>query len=184
MKGMVRKFVAAATLALVVGAGGAALDAKPLRVNVVADPAQMDPITYSEIVSGRILRNVYEGFTEVQPDGTVKPALAERWETLQTPPGFRFHLRKTAKFHSGRPFTAKDVKYTLETLLIPASKGGLSVPYLANIIGADDVKAGKTTSLAGVKIVDDNTVEITFTKPEVLFPIYPIWYMDSGIVAE
>ncbi len=159
-------------------------DAKPLRLNVVADPAQMDPITYSEIVSGRIMRNMYEGFTDVSPDGKVLPALAESWEPLTGGPGFRFHLRRNATFHSGRPFTAKDVKYTMETLLIPANKGGLSTTYLANIVGADDVKSGKTTSLAGVKIVDDKTVEISFTKPEVLFPIFPIWYMDSGIVAE
>ena len=43
--------------------------AKTFRVNVVADPAQMDPITQSELVAGRILRNMYEGFT-VTTDGT------------------------------------------------------------------------------------------------------------------
>src|SRR5688572_31955798 len=68
--------------------------AKTFRVNVVADPAQMDPITASEIVAGRILRNMYEGFTEIADDGTNRPALAERWEPLGARPGFRFHLRK------------------------------------------------------------------------------------------
>src|SRR5690606_33925639 len=30
----------------------------------------------------------------------------------------------------------------------------------------------------------DHTIEVSFTKPDVLFPIYPIYIMDSGIVAE
>ena len=99
--------------------------AKTFRINVVADPAQMDPITLSEIVAGRILRNVYEGFTVTADDGRNVPALAERWEPLTPGPGFRFFLRRGVTFHSGRSFTAKDVKYTLEELLRPGSKGGL-----------------------------------------------------------
>src|SRR5262245_4109056 len=96
--------------------------AKVFRINIVADPAQFDPITSSEIVAGRILRNVYEGFTEVTDDGKNRPALAERWEPLNPGPGFRFHLRKGVAFHSGRPFTARDVKYTFEELLRPGNK--------------------------------------------------------------
>src|SRR5207248_5799584 len=105
--------------------------------------------------AGDILENVYEGFTEVEPDGSIKKMLAESWEPLADKPGFRFHLRKGVKFHSGRTFTAKDVKYTLDTLLAPDSKGGLAAPYLKDIIGADDVKSGKTRELAGVTIIDD-----------------------------
>ena len=63
-------------------------EAKTFRVNVVADPAQMDPITQSEIVAGRILRNVYEGFTVTSDEGRNVPALAERWEALALGPGF------------------------------------------------------------------------------------------------
>ncbi|WP_342362153.1 ABC transporter substrate-binding protein [Terrarubrum flagellatum] len=165
-------------------AASSAADAKTFRVNVVADPAQMDPITYSEIVSGRIMRNIYEGFTVTTDDGKNAPALAESWEPLTTGPGFRFHLRKGVKFHSGRPFTAKDVKYTYEELLKPGGKGGLSSGYLNVIAGAKELKDGKATELAGVKIVDDNTIDVSFVKPDVLFPIYPVFFMDSGIVAE
>jgi peptide/nickel transport system substrate-binding protein len=160
------------------------VQAKVLRINIPADPGQIDPITVSELYAGEILDNVYEGFTEVEPDGSVKKMLAESWEPLKDKPGFRFHLRQGVKFHSGRIFGAKDVKYTLETLLEPGSKGGLAAPYLNNVIGADDVKSGKTTDLAGVTIVDDHTVDIAFTKLDVLFPVYPIHFLDSGIVAE
>ena len=160
------------------------VSAKTFRLNVVADPGQIEPITYSEIVAGRILKNVYEGFTEITPDGKVNRMLAESWEPLADGKGFRFNLRKGVKFHSGRPFTARDVKYTFETLLMPGSKAGLSAPYLNNVVGAAEMKAGAAKELTGVKIVDDSTIEVSFVKPEVLFPIYPILFLDSGIAAE
>ncbi len=51
-----------------------------LRVNVTGDPAMMDPITYSELVAGRILDNIYEGFTDKTADGKISQALATDWE--------------------------------------------------------------------------------------------------------
>jgi hypothetical protein len=50
--------------------------------------------------------------------------------------------------------------------------------------GAQEILDGKTTQLSGVKVVDPYTVEVRFTKPDVLFPIYPFQFMDSGIVAQ
>jgi peptide/nickel transport system substrate-binding protein len=184
---MVRRLLFASRLvvaAALLGAAVAPLAAKTFRVNVVADPAQMDPITYSEIVAGRIIRNVYEGFTRLTDDGRNEPALAEKWEPLTTGPGFRFHLRKGVLFHSGRPFTAKDVKYTFEALLRPGGKGGLNAIYLGVIAGAKEMKDGAAQEISGIRIIDDHTIEIAFVKPDVLFPIYPFYFMDSGIVAE
>jgi peptide/nickel transport system substrate-binding protein len=158
--------------------------AKTFRVNIVADPTQMDPITYSELISGRIMRNMYEGFTATTDDGRNVPALAVRWEPLANGPGFRFFLRQGVLFHSGRPFTAKDVQYTFEELLRPGGKGGLNASYLAGVVGAKEFKDGTAKTLAGVTIVDDHTIDIALTKPDVLFPIYPFFFMDSGIVAE
>jgi peptide/nickel transport system substrate-binding protein len=157
---------------------------KTFRVNVVADPAQMDPITFSEIVAERIIRTMYEGFTATTDDGRNIPALAERWEPRAGGPGYRFFLRQGVRFHSGRPFTARDVKYTFEELLRPASKGGLSAGWLGSVVGADELRNGKADALAGASIVDDHTIDIAFTHPDVIFPFYPFFFMDSGIVAE
>jgi oligopeptide transport system substrate-binding protein len=160
------------------------LPASTLRVNVAADPAMMDPITNSDLVAGGILGNVYEGFTDKKDDGTVIPALATSWDVLSGGKAIRFHLRKGVLFHSGRAFTAKDVKYTFETLLAPGSRGGVTAEYLDQVVGAADVRAGQAMNLEGVTIIDDHTVEVRFTTPDVLFPIYPFQFMDSGIVAE
>jgi ABC-type transport system substrate-binding protein len=148
-------------------------DAKVLRTNLRADPAMIDPVTYSELVAGDVMKNLYEGFTDTDKDGNVVPALATRWEAHPDNKGFRFQLRKGVKFHSGREFTAKDVKWTFEQILLPGSKGGLTLTYLKDLEGAKDVQEGKATQLSGVKVVDPYTVEVRFTAPDVLFPIYP-----------
>lgn len=158
--------------------------AKDLRTNILADPAQIDPITVSELIAGDVLQNVYEGLTGIAEDGSVVPALAVSWEAAPDNLGFTFKLRPEAKFHSGRPLTAADVKYSFEQLLIPANKGGLHAGYLDPIVGAKDVKEGKTTDLAGVKVIDDHTVEVRFTEPDVLFPIYPIWIFDRSVIEQ
>jgi peptide/nickel transport system substrate-binding protein len=178
------RFRMTATVALAALLAGAPALAADLRTNIVADPAMVDPITYSELIAGDVMGNIYEAFTGLDASGNVVPRLATSWEPLKGNLGFRFNLRQGVKFHSGRAFGAKDVKYTLEQLLLPGNKAGLNAGYLGIIVGADKMKDGSATELSGVTIVDDHTIEIAFTQPDVLFPIYPIFIMDSGIVAE
>ncbi len=183
----IRPFQRIRTLALVTAAvlaGAAQALAADLRVSLASDPAMIDPITYSELIANQVISNMYEPLAAVGANGSVVPALAERWEPLDGNKGVRFHLRKGVKFHSGREMKAADVKFSFEQLLIPQNRGGLNSTYLNIVQGADKVKDGSTTELSGVTIVDDYTVEIHFTQPDVLFPVYPIYIMDSGIVAE
>ena len=57
-------------------------------------------------------------------------------------------------------------------------------PYLGNITGAKEFADGKAQEVAGICVIEPLTVEINLVKPDVLFPIYPFQFMDSGIVAE
>lgn len=161
-----------------------AVQARDLNVAIGADPSQVDPITVSELISGDILKNVYEGFTDTDAEGNITPVLATSWEAHADGLGFTFKLRDGVKFHTGNSFGAKDVKATFEQLLIPGNKGGGASQYLNRIVGAQDVKDGKTKELAGVTVVDDLTVDVRFTEPEVLFPIYPFQFFDSSLVGE
>jgi oligopeptide transport system substrate-binding protein len=170
--------------ALVVLIGSGAQAEKLLRVNIIADPAMIDPVTYSELVAGNVMKPMYEGFTRTRDDGGSEPALATSWTFSADNKLLTFRLRDGVRFHSGRPFGAKDVKYSFEQLLKPGNKGGLNAPLLKTITGAGDFADGKAQEIAGVRVVDPLTLEITFDKPDVLFPIYPWQFMDSGIVGE
>ena len=160
------------------------VEAADLRTNINADPAMIDPITFSELIAGDILQNVYEGFVGLAPDGSTVPALALSWTPHADNLGFTFKLRPGVKFHSGRPFTANDVKYTFEELIRPGNKAGLGADYLETVVGVAEFVAGTASEISGVKVIDDLTIDVTFTKPTVLFPIFPFQIMDSGIVAE
>jgi oligopeptide transport system substrate-binding protein len=178
-----RLFTVSAIVASIFLAAGSA-QARDLRININADPEMVDPITYSALIAGDVLRNVYQGFTDVRSGGEVGPALATAWKAHPDNLGWRFELRKGVTFHTGKPFTAKDVKASFETLLTPGSKAGLQLQYLQRIEGAKDVSSGASKDLKGVKVVDDHTLDIRFTAPDVLFPIYPFMIFDTSVIAE
>lgn len=51
------------------------------------------------------------GLTRVEPDGTVVPALAERWNVEDDGKTYRFLLRKGLNWQDGKPLTTEDIKY-------------------------------------------------------------------------
>ncbi len=77
------------------------------------------------------------------------PALAERWETL-SPTHWRFHLRRNVRWHDGSPFTAEDVKFTIEYVTNPRTV------Y---------VRKGRIAGITAVEVVDAHTVDIRTTSP-------------------
>jgi peptide/nickel transport system substrate-binding protein len=70
--------LAAGILLASVAATGVA--AQTLRTNILADPAMVDPITYSELIAGDVMEGIYEAFTGIDDKGNVIPELAVRWE--------------------------------------------------------------------------------------------------------
>jgi peptide/nickel transport system substrate-binding protein len=65
---------------------------------------------------------LFDSLTQFMPDGSVAPKLAERWTVSPDNLVYTFTLAAGARFHDGRPVTADDVKFTIETALDPASK--------------------------------------------------------------
>jgi len=160
------------------------VQARDLRININADPEMIDPVTFSALIAGDVLRNVYQNFTRVDETGKVLPALALKWTASPDNLSWRFELRPNVKFHTGRPFGAKDVKASFEALLTPGSKAGLQLQYLQRIVGAKEVQDGRTKDLAGVRVVSQLVVEVNFTAPDVLFPVYPFMFFDTQVVAD
>ncbi len=74
-------------------------------------------ITITRAFSGvyePLLRMDHREGVDFRRERELKPGLAERWENVD-PTTFVFHLRKNVKWHDGKPFTADDVVYSLET---------------------------------------------------------------------
>jgi peptide/nickel transport system substrate-binding protein len=107
---------------------------------------------YSYALDGAPLANAAEALPDVSSDGLV----------------YTIPLRPGVYFHHGRKVTAADYKYSWERLLDPKLESWAS-SYLYSIKGASALFEGKATSLAGVKVIDDHTLQVTLASPDVTF---------------
>lgn len=128
------------------GIAGADGHLKTLKLAMDADPVSLDPHVQ---LSGGMLQYshmVFDPLVRWTPEGEFEPRLAEKWETINDTTT-RFYLRKGVKFHSGNPFTADDVVFTLERLK-----------------KSDDFK-GLFEYFTGAKAVDEHTVDLITKEP-------------------
>lgn len=75
---------------------------------IANDILGLDPHANNHGVTNAMKSNMYEPLVRREADGSLRPALAERWET-PSPTTWRFHLVRGVRFHGGQPFTAADV---------------------------------------------------------------------------
>lgn len=164
------KFV---TLVLVMLLTAGSAGAKTLKLAMDADPVSLDPHVQ---LSGGMLQYshmVFDPLVRWSQDMTFEPRLAEKWERLDENT-IRFHLRKGVMFHSGNPFTAKDVLWTLARLKKSQDFKGLFEPF--------------TDAIA----VDDYTVDLKTAKPYALllnmatyiFPMDSVFYTGKDAAGQ
>ena len=119
--------------------------AKTLKLSMDADPVSLDP--HNQLSGGMLQYShmVFDPLVRWTQDMKFEPRLAKSWERIDDKT-MRFYLRKGVKFHSGNPFTAKDVKFTLERLKRSKDYKGLFEVF------------------EGAEIVDEHTVDIKTKK--------------------
>ncbi len=134
---------------------------KALKLAMDADPVSLDPHVQ---LSGGMLQYshmVFDPLVRWTPEGDFEPRLAEKWEVVNDTTT-RFYLRKGVKFHSGNPFTADDVVFTLERLK-----------------KSDDFK-GLFEYFTGAKAVDEHTVDLITKEPYGLVMAMGYLYFPHG----
>jgi peptide/nickel transport system substrate-binding protein len=126
-----------------------------LRLAIVSDAPSFDSHSST---SGRVLIHaaaVFNGLVRTNPQKeqvtveNIVPDLAEKWKLSKDGRIYTFTLRKGVKFHDGMPFTAKDVKYSIDKYRDP--KRSAFASYVAPIENVD--------------IVDDYTINISLKHP-------------------
>ena len=134
------------------------------------DPAPLDPAVARDVNSAFMTRQVFRGLTRFDENLEPVPELAQRIEISADGLTYRIQLRDDARFADGSPITAQDVAFSLTRALSPqtAADAGAALAgpsYLGDIVGADEVIRGESSELAGLRVVDDRTVEIDLKAP-------------------
>lgn len=91
-------------------------DPNTLVMLIESSPLNLDPRVGIDSQSELIDSLIFDDLLSRGDDLNIAPGLAERWD-IPDPRTYVFHLRGGAKFHDGRPLTARDVKWTFDSLL-------------------------------------------------------------------
>jgi len=127
-----------ALLAAAVSCGGKP-DPHTLVMIIESSPTNLDPRVGLDAQSERIDDLLFDDLLTRDSHLNVQPGLAERWE-IPDPRTYIFHLHQGVKFHDGRPLTARDVKWTFDSLLQGKIRSTKSAVYrfVDHIDAADD----------------------------------------------
>lgn len=133
------------------------------------DVATLDPAIGYDWQNWSMIKSLFDGLMDYEPGTTdLKLDLAESYTLSEDGKTYTFKLRPGVTFHNGREMKASDVKYSLERTSNPDTKSP-GAGFFSPIVGYDEVAAGNTTDLAGVKVIDDHTVSIELTAPNATF---------------
>ncbi len=124
-------------------------DPNTLVVIIESSPTNLDPRVGLDAQSERIDGLLFDNLLSRDEHLSVKPGLAERWETPDSKT-YIFHLHSGVRFSDGRPLTARDVKWSFDSVL----QGKIRSP-----------KAGTYRFVDRIDAPDDHTVVFHLKEP-------------------
>ncbi|HET8910966.1 MAG TPA: peptide ABC transporter substrate-binding protein [Ktedonobacteraceae bacterium] len=132
----------------------------------ISDFATLDPAQVSDLTGTSTVQMLFTGLVQIDDHMQVRPQIAKSWELGPDGMTWTFHLKPNLKFSDGTPLTAKDVAYSLNRALLPATKSTIAPIYLGLIKDSDNLLAGHLSTLIGDSIVvnDSSTLVITTSK--------------------
>jgi peptide/nickel transport system substrate-binding protein len=140
-----RRLLALAALIALMGCGSAPRDPNTVVFLIESSPTNLDPRIGLDVQSQRIDALIFDGLVARDASFHFTPALAKSWEQPD-PLTLVFRLRSDVHFHDGRPLTATDVKWTLESM-IDGRHSDIISP-----------KAKSYAAISNIEAPDDHTV--------------------------
>jgi peptide/nickel transport system substrate-binding protein len=120
-------------------------------IGLEGDPPRMDPQKALSGADTQVHVNMFDGLYNWNWDGSLVPGLATSYKVSADSLTYTFELRKGVKFHNGDPFTAEDVKFSIERYL-DAKTGAIMRSHVA--------------AIANVQVVNPYVVTIRLNKPD------------------
>jgi oligopeptide transport system substrate-binding protein len=142
-----------------------------LRINLRTEPPTLDWTLATDNVSILVIEQLMRGLTQLGPDLSAVPALAERWEVSADGLTYTFHLRPGVRWSDGMPLQADQFVYAWRRLLDPATAAEYAY-FLFPVAGAHAYNSGRLLdpNALGVRALDAQTLEVRLEAPLVYFP--------------
>jgi len=137
-----------------------------LIIGVKSEASSMDPHYHNLTPNNMIATYAFDKLVKQDHKQNLKPGLAVSWKPINDLT-WEFKLREGVKFHDGTPFTAEDVKFTLERgPKVPNSPSSFS-RYMSHV--------------TKMEVVDDHTILLSTTEP---FPLMATYMSTFAIISK
>jgi peptide/nickel transport system substrate-binding protein len=125
-------------------------DGGTLVVAITSDPGHLNPAITTSGATHTAAELLYNGLVELDDDLNPVAELAVSWDIEENGALYRFHLRDDVVWHDGEPFTAADVKFSFEEVLLQFHSR---------------TRASMSGALESIETPDEHTVEFRFAQP-------------------
>ncbi len=144
------------------------------------------PLFVGDVYNSRVTSQIYDPIMVYDPNTeSVVPGVAESFTKSTDSKIYTFKIRKGITFHEDECFggktenlTAHDVKYTLDLACSGLKKNQVGHIFKMRIVGAEefskqtkDKKTIPTSGVSGIKVIDDQTLQITLLNPSPGFEV-------------
>ncbi|MBM3573127.1 MAG: hypothetical protein FJX52_12355, partial [Alphaproteobacteria bacterium] len=151
---MLRNVKNALILSIFLTVGTVAM-AQELKIGMQGEPGTMDPQFNLLGTNTSALRNIFDTLSIRDQNLQLKPGLALSWRSIDETT-WEYKLRPGVRFHDGAPFTAADVKFTIERVPNVPQNPNSYVVY--------------TNQIKEVVVVDPLTIHFKTDGPAPLLP--------------
>ena len=151
-----------------VPAGTQLADKQELVRNNGSEPASLDPHKVESDVEFNIISDLFDGLVSVSPAGEIQPRPAEKWENKDNTV-WTFHLRPGITGAMEPPSPRKILSGAGSGWSTRKPPPYASYPGSMRIVNGTDIAEGKSARVAGVKAINDTTLEVTLTQPNAAF---------------
>ncbi len=159
------KVLLAAT-SVAIGLAATPASAADLTIGSSLVVTSVDPHFHNASLNNAMAKHFFDPLVAVDDNQQIVPGLAESWRAVDGRT-WEFKLRRGVKFHDGSPFTAEDVKFTLERA--------------PNVPNSPSSFAQYISQVTGIEIVDPHTIRLKTDKP---FPLMPVFMSTFTIVSK
>jgi peptide/nickel transport system substrate-binding protein len=130
-------------------------------------PNNFSPIFTDSSYGYYVVRFLFQGMVEARMENNQMkffPSLAQKWEISPDNQTFTFTIHPKANWHDGRPVTAEDMLFTLQTISDPRTQTNRGAE-ISTIAGLDERGKRPAGGQLGIRILGPKVIEIKTKVP-------------------